>query len=312
MTETLSIYAAVIPVFAVIAVGFVLRRFRFLSEEIDRGLLTLVIQVLIPCLIIDKMAGNPLVGKLPVLGIAAGVGFVSVAGAILISYVAGRGVGMKQGAGLRSFALGTGVHNYGFLAIPVVIALYPDSPALGVLFVHSLGVELAVWTVGIMVLTGSKRFAPRTIFSGPVVAVLLGLIFSWTGFDEQMSGPASVTIGMLGECAVPIALLLVGVTVADMMKHAEWSVRVLVLGTVLRLMVLPLIYIGAAYLVAGPYPAIAVVFIVQAAMPCGNFPIVLARHYGGKPDVPIQLVVATTLGSVVSMPLWLALGKGFL
>ncbi len=312
MTETLSIYGAVIPVFAVIAVGFVLRRFRFLSEEIDRGLLTLVVHVLVPCLIIDKMAGNPLVGKLPVLGIAAGVGFVSVAGAILISYIAGRGVGMKQGAGLRSFALGTGVQNYGYLAIPVVIALFPDSPALGVLFVHSLGVEMAIWTVGIMVLTGSRRFAPRTMFSGPVVAVLLGLIFSWTGFDERMNGPASVAIGMLGQCAVPIALLLVGVTVADMVKQTEWSVRVLALGSVLRLMVLPLLYMGAAYLVAGPYPAIAVVFIVQAAMPSGNFPIVLARHYGGKPDVPIQLVVATTLGSVVSMPLWLALGKSFL
>lgn len=312
MTETLSIYSAVIPVFLVIAVGFVLRRFRFLSEEIDRGLLTLVVHVLIPCLIIDKMAGNPLVGKLSVLGIAAGVGFVAVAGAILISYAAGRRVGMKKGAGLRSFALGTGVQNYGFLAIPVVVALFPDSPALGVLFVHSLGVEVAIWTVGIMVLTGSRRFAPRTMFSGPVVAVLLGLLFSWTGFDQQMNGPASEAIGMLGQCAVPMALLLVGMTVADMMRHTEWSVQVLATGAALRLMVLPLLYMAAAYFVAGSYPAIAVVFIVQAAMPSGNFPIVLARHYGGKPEVPIQLVVATTLGSVISMPLWLALGKSFL
>lgn len=312
MTETLSIYAAVIPVFMVIAVGFVLRRFRFLPEEIDRGLLTLVVHVLVPCLIIDKMAGNPLVGKLPVLAIAAGVGFVAVASAILISYIAGRRVGMKQGAGLRSFALGTGVQNYGYLAIPVVIAIFPDSPALGVLFVHSLGVEIAIWTVGMMVLTGSRRFAPRTMLSGPVVAVLLGLIFSWTGIDQRMNGPVSVAIEMLGQCAVPMALLLVGVTVADMMKHTEWSAQVLALGAALRLMVLPLLYIAAAYFVVGSYPAIAVVFIVQAAMPSGNFPIVLARHYGGKPEVPIQLVVATTLGSVISMPLWLALGKSFL
>lgn len=312
MTETLSIYAAVIPVFMVIAVGFVLRRFRFLPEEIDRGLLTLVVHVLVPCLIIDKMAGNPLVGKLPVLAIAAGVGFVAVASAIFISYLAGRHVGMKQGAGLRSFALGTGVQNYGYLAIPVVIAIFPDSPALGVLFVHSLGVEIAIWTVGMMVLTGSRRFAPRTMLSGPVVAVLLGLIFSWTGIDQRMNGPVSVAIEMLGQCAVPMALLLVGVTVADMMKHTEWSAQVLALGAALRLMVLPLLYIAAAYFVVGSYPAIAVVFIVQAAMPSGNFPIVLARHYGGKPEVPIQLVVATTLGSVISMPLWLALGKSFL
>ena len=312
MPNPLGIYGAVLPVFLVIGLGAVLRAIGILPREMDRGVLKLVVNVLIPCLILDKMAGNPLVGQLPVLGIAAGVGYGAVAGAIFVSLLVGKWTGMKTGAGLRSFALGNGVQNYGYIAIPIIVALFPESPALGVLFVHSLGVELAIWTVGIMVLTGNRRFSFRTMLSGPVVAIFTGLLLAWTNLDTKVPGPLAGTVEMLGFCAIPMALILVGVTIADMAAGTQWSLRVLLGGGVLRLVVLPWLYIIPAYLIRDSYAAIATVFVVQAAMPSGNFPIVLARHYGGQPDVPIQLVVATTVGSLISMPLWLGLGVSFL
>ena len=50
------------------------------------------------------------------------------------------------------------------------------------------------------------------------------------------------------------------------------------------------------------------VLVIQAAVPAGVFPIVLSRYYGGRADVAIQVVVATTLVSLVTMPLIVSFG----
>ena len=50
------------------------------------------------------------------------------------------------------------------------------------------------------------------------------------------------------------------------------------------------------------------VIVVQAAMPAGIMPIVLARHYAGDSGVAIRIVLGTTLASVLTMPLWIHAG----
>jgi hypothetical protein len=44
------------------------------------------------------------------------------------------------------------------------------------------------------------------------------------------------------------------------------------------------------------------VLVVQAAMPAAMTPIMLARLYGGRPAIAVQVVLATTIGSIVTLP----------
>ena len=55
-------------------------------------------------------------------------------------------------------------------------------------------------------------------------------------------------------------------------------------------------------------PELKRVLVVQAAMPSGMMPLVLARHYGGQPLIAAQIIVGTTLLGVLVIPLWLYLG----
>ena len=55
----------------------------------------------------------------------------------------------------RSFAFTAGLYNYGYLPIPLVQEFH-DKSTLGVLFTHNLGVEIALWTVGVWILSGSS------------------------------------------------------------------------------------------------------------------------------------------------------------
>ena len=44
------------------------------------------------------------------------------------------------------------------------------------------------------------------------------------------------------------------------------------------------------------------VLVVQAAMPAGMTAIMLARMYGGRPAIAVQIVIATTVLSLVTLP----------
>jgi predicted permease len=47
-------------------------------------------------------------------------------------------------------------------------------------------------------------------------------------------------------------------------------------------------------------------------MPAAVFPIILARQYGGDPATAVRVVVVTSLGGLVTIPLWLQAGLSWL
>jgi predicted permease len=73
------------------------------------------------------------------------------------------------------------------------------------------------------------------------------------------------------------------------------------------MLLFPIILLSFAYLLPLSVELKQVV-MVQAAMPCAVFPIVLARHFNGSPEVALKVVLSTTLLSLVTIPLWLTYG----
>ena len=147
LSEVLS---AVMPVFFLALVGIGLRRVRWLTEEADATLLRLVVNVLTPCLIFDKVLGNQALQRAENLFIPPLMGFGGIVLGIGICWLFRRRVGLKTDAEQRTFALVAGLQNYGYVPFPLVLVLFanhPDTP--GVLFVHNLGVDIAMWTLGL-------------------------------------------------------------------------------------------------------------------------------------------------------------------
>lgn len=310
---------AVLPVYLLVAVGVILRRTKLLSAELDSGLLRLIIHFLYPCLILDKVLGNDLVRDPAVVGWGIGIGFLVIMIGYAVAWSVSRMLGMSKGSGSRSFTVSAGLQNYGYVAIPLLIALFVaqngDDRVLGVLFVHSLGVEIALWIVGVMILSGSWWKSPRALVNGPIVAVVVGLVGVYSGgwrlLDMQEGPLLGVTIrqtmSWLGGCAFPMALILIGATIHDLLgkEKIDWKVaagavlvrNVLMAGIILALAkFLPLI------------TELKQVLIVQAAMPAAVSPILLTRLYGGKPQVAVQVVISTSVVALVTTPLIVAWG----
>ena len=111
----------------------------------------------------------------------------------------------------RTFVFSVGIYNYGYLAIPLVSLLFggpgADNPTLGVLFIHNVGVEMAFWTLGVMVISGRLgRDWWRHAVNPPSIAIVVALAVNYLGLSEHVPGGLTTAIDWLGQSAIPLAL----------------------------------------------------------------------------------------------------------
>lgn len=299
----------ILPVFALIAIGAGLRRARWLNQEADESLLKMVVNFLYPCLIFDSVAGNAALRDPANLLMAPLVGFVTMAGGIGVAYYVARSLGLTAGRGLRTFAFAVGIYNYGYIPIPLMTELFgPES--VGVLLVHNVGCEAAIWTVGILVLAGVPlRTGWRKLLNPPVFALIFAVGLNFLGGAELMPGVVREVIRLSAACAIPLGLMLIGATLVEYLGRPRelYDTRVTLASIFLRLGVLPVAFLLLAKFLPCPVELKRVI-VIEAAMPAGILPIVIARHYGGQPLTAVQVVVGTTVVGLVVIPLWLRVG----
>ena len=310
-----DVLSAVLPVFCLALVGIGLRRVRWLTEEADATLLRLVVNVLTPCLIFDKVLGNRALQRAENLFIPPLIGFGGIVLGIGTCWLFRRRVGLKTDPEQRTFALVAGLQNFAYVPFPLVLMLFanhPDTP--GVLFLHNLGVDIAMWTLGLITLghaTGPGEW--RKLINAPLLAIVLSLLLNSCDGAHWVPRPLSITASMLGACAFPLGILLTGAMMADQVRqlHPARATGTLILSAIFRLGVIPALMLGIARILPCSVE-IKRVILVQAAMPAGIFPIVLSRLYGGDPATAVRIVAGTTILSLITIPLWIQWGIAWL
>ncbi len=317
MNEFLTVLTAVLPVFGIMAVGFWLRRRGWLTADADQSLMRLTINLLLPSLIFDSVLDNAALRRpenllLPPL---LGFGMVAVGMGVARCFTGLAGTTTKPEQ--RTFVLLAGLQNYAYLTIPLCLSLF-GSGTTGVLFVHNVGTDLAMWTMGIAVLTGRGAAGGwKKIVNAPLIALLCALGLNFLAMFFHPPAPVLVAGGIvltglhwLGQSAIPMALILIGAIVADHFEEARGgkAARIVLASSVVRLAIMPVLFL----LLAKFFPCstdLKRVLVLQGAMPSATLPIVLARHYGGDARVAIRIVLGTSLLGIVTIPLWIRLGE---
>lgn len=299
----------ILPVFALIAIGVVIRRVHWVEGPAETSLIRLVVNLCYPCLIFESVAGNTALHQPGNLLLPPLLGFGLTALAIFACFRVGQLLGLTVGTGLRTFALSAGICNYGYLPLPIVGAIW-GRETQGVLLVHNVGVEAAMWTVGVLVLNGlSVREGWRKLVNPIIITLIAAVVLNLAGLAAHVPDAVMGLVHALAVCAIPLGLLMIGVSLANYL--GEWNTlfnpKLTFTACVLRLGLLPLVVLAVARWLPCPVE-LKHVLVVQAAMPAGVFTIVLARHYGGQPLTAVQVVLGTTVAGIVTIPLWIRLG----
>lgn len=301
-----DVVASVLPVYLLIVAGAVLRKTNVVRKEHDDGVMRVVYSVMLPCYMLDKILGSQVLKSGSTVVSAMGLGFGLIMAGILIGFAVGRIIGLEKGTGMRTFALGAGTQNFGFTAAPVVEILW-STGALAMLFVHNIGVELAMWSVGVMIMSGERGIRWKKLVNGPVVAVAIGLLLVATGLDVHLTGAPRKAMSLIGVGAFPLGVLITGCTIMDLVGAEKPQFKIIAGASVVRLLLAPMVFLAAAKFL--PIATeLRQVLLVQAAMPAAMTPIILARLYGGRPAIAVQIVVFTTVLSLLSLPWIISFG----
>jgi malate permease and related proteins len=308
-----QLFLTIVPVFAMVGIGLALRRARWLTEEADTSLLKLVVNFLYPCLIFENVLNNAALRDPSNLLLAPLTGFTLISACIGLGLAGAKLLGLKKGTGLRTFAFAVGINNYGYIPISLMGALFgPET--IGLLLVHNVGCEAAIWTVGIFVLSGlSFREGWRKLVNAPVLSLIAGMIANLAGLGPHVPRAITDVIHSSAVCAIPLGLILIGATLEKFLVRPRelFQPRISFGACLLRLGIFPLLYLAMAKWLPCT-PELKRILVVQGAMPTGILLIVIAQHYGGHSLTAVRVVIGTTVLGILTIPLWLRLGLAWI
>jgi len=213
----------------------------------------------------------------------------------------------------RTFGLTAGIHNYGYIALPLAEIFYPACVVS--LMIHNVGVDLALWSVGLYTISGKglRKSWKRIVFSPPLIAVALAVLIKQFGWVDWVPDPIEHATGKLGQCSVPIGLVLSGAILYDYFgkQPLAQTIGILSLAIPVRMLILPCCILAIAAWGTGS-ESLKQVLLIQAAMPAATFPIVMTRLYEQDVQTAWVVVVGTSILSLITIPLWMILGAAWL
>ena len=308
MDDFFGIFIAVLPPFVLLALGGLARKLKWLRAEADASLSMVTIRILYPCFILhhilsSNIALNATTFVFPVFG------FLSIIAGFIIAWAVSKIFCLEKDEA-STFRFCAGIFNYGFIAIPVALALF-DEKIVVYIILFNLGVEIAIWTIGIFVLT-EGRLNLRGFFNPPAITIIVALFLQETVGSKMIPVFLWEVITALGNCSIPIGLILIGANFYNLFGEFKFSpsYRVEMSSLMVRNLIFPVLVTSFLYLqwIPGDMRWLSEILLIQCAMPAGIFAVVIVGNYGGNKLTALRTIPITMVAGVVTMPCWIYLG----
>lgn len=294
--------------FFVMAVGYVAKKTKVMSNEIDRGLSNLILSTSLPAMIIASvLTADELPSATDIL-VSIGLSCASYVIIIAVALLATKAMRVHDGhKGVFRFMMTFG--NVGFVGFPVLSAIFGQQ-AIIYASIFNLPFSFLVFTVGAWFLAqdagngakvkmGLKTFLSPAIIAS-VVAIALALL------DVRGVPLVGDALDALGGLTVPGALLIVGSSLAGMPVRDLAGGPKLWIASLFRLAITPLIvWLVFRNFVADPM--LLTILVVVSAMPVATNGTMLCYQYGGDAKGMAQGTFVTTVLSIVSIPVLVAI-----
>lgn len=289
--------------FALMAVGFVCRRAKTISENGIGEIVALLICVVNPAVIIHAFNCKFDPSMMEGLLIALTLAFAMHLFLLLLVRFAFRGGAADSRVVLK---LSATFSNAGFMGIPLEQAILgPEGVFYGVAYVVVF--NLFVWSWGIaQCADGELKLTRKMIFNPGMYAISAGLLVFLLPFE--LPRVFSQTLDGLAAMNTPLAMMVIGYYLAGAKFAAVIKSGAAYRAMAIRLLVSPLVAIGAVWLLREAVaPTVLLAFVIPASAPVAAMTSMFAAEYRRDVDLSAALVSATTLLSIVTMPALIAL-----
>lgn len=305
-------FFSVLQIFLAVLIGGAVVRLRLITQEHIKGLSVATVEVFLPCLMFSNITRHFNPGEMEYWWV------IPLSGVAMALF----GLGMGALVFCRSFrenrnmiAL-AGLHNAGYLVLPIGKALYPDrfDGEFSVMcFLFIMGFSPLLWSIGKALSTSTndgprEKWNWRGLVTPPLVATLLAIVLVMVGIARRIPETALMPISLLGEAAVPVATFILGASLGGVslrFQHHMWDIS---RALAVKLFLLPLVAVAILYALGmhNSTSLMGPMLVLQAASAPATALILQIRRYGGHEDkVGAGLLVAYLL-CMFTIPFWYA------
>ncbi|PSF05410.1 AEC family transporter [Marinobacter fuscus] len=296
---------ALVPVFALIMLGHVLRRLDFPGGDFWPRAERFTYYVLFPAMLVFKLgqarlppsayADTALLIVSMLVAMSLALFLVQLAwkwrGPVFSSVYQGA-IRFNSYVGLAAGGMLLGDDGLSLTAIAVAI-MVPLLNLLCILMFSLVSSQGRVSLAGVL-----KTIASNPLILGSVLGVVWG--YFEIGFHPLLAG----TLAPLSNLALPMGLMAVGAGLE--LSALRGSTSAFVVSSVLKLVALPLMAAGLAWAL-GLEGLLVQVVVLLAALPTATSAYILARQLGGDAPLMAGIISGQTLLAMISIPLMLAL-----
>lgn len=292
MLLTLKPLAPVVPVFVLMAVGFVFARYRRISLD---PITEIVVYLGAPALVFTSLATKPLFATDIAVILAGALGIMSGVGLLIFAYR------LLTGFSSPGLTLPVLFMNAGNMGIPLALfALGEPGLQRGTLFY--VVTTLLHYSLGLYLLGGSG--GAGEIFRLPLIyAALAGLAFNLGHI--QIPEPVLQPLSVLGMSVIPLMLVSLGYRLHSI-QSLTWGHSIA--GALIR--------VAGGF--AAAYLAVAIlgieglnrqIILLYGSLPSAVINFMLTEKYSRDPDLAASIIFFSTVLSLLTVPLvlWLIL-----
>jgi hypothetical protein len=308
----LSTFFVILPIFALVFVGWLARRTGALGPHATTELNRFVVYLALPALLFDIIAHarwtevwKP--GFICAFGLSSALTF-----ALTVAFRLRR---PRHLADAAIDGLNAGYANTGFMGFPLALAAL-GRDAMAPTMLATIITVCAIFAIGIVLIEiglqtgrrGGRHLARKVGLSlarNPLlVAPALGALVPLAGLS--IPAPVETFLKLLGGAASPCALVVLGVFLAAQRQATRRDTGAAALLVGFKLIVQPVIAWVLASVIFGLSPLLTHVAVLLAALPTGTGPFMLAEYYQREAAVTANAILISTVLSVLTVSCYLA------
>ncbi|WP_049530568.1 AEC family transporter [Streptococcus pseudopneumoniae] len=309
MSLFLTSITSIIPIIAIIVLGYILQVKGWFGDAFGPNLSRLIMNVALPASIFVSVMKYLTLDKLISLSGGLLYTFVAFILGYIVAYIAV--MAFKVRPGRRGTMINTFVNaNTIFIGLPLNVALFGDQ-ALPYFLIYYITNTISTWTLGVYLMTSdsksgqskeTSKFDWKKLLPAPLVGFLVALLF----LILRISIPdfATNTLTYVGNIVTPLSLIYIGIVLAKAGLKTITFDKDTIVTLVGRFILAPLIMLLVLKFFA---PNMATVefktFMIQSSTPALAVLPILANQGKGDVEFSTNVVTLSTVLFIVVIPI---------
>ena len=292
-----NVVTQIMILFLMMIVGYISRKREVLNSDLNKGLTKILLHIAAPFLVVSSFQfvfSRKLLADAVVVLIFAVIMhlLVILLGKLLFNGTFGDAAKVLQFGALFS--------NCGWVGYPIVGSIFGHH-GIFLMSIYNAVQVVFLWTYGVFIFTGKiQRHSLVNVFKNPgIIALTIGMVLFI--FSIKIPLPIAKTLEIIGSTTIPISMLVIGSTLAEVKPGELFSSWLLYYGTFIRLLLIPIVtLIFLKWL--NFHKVLLEVCVLTQAMPAAAMVVPLSEYHNGNVIFASKIVVLSTILSVFTIP----------